>query len=51
MSYTSSWYLSYKYWKKTKLSNFKGELIEETFNEIYEFFFLEKLRLNLRDRF
>lgn len=36
MSNTSSWYLSYKYWGKTKLSNFKGEPIEETFKEIYE---------------
>ena len=36
MSNTSRWYLPYKYWKKTKLSKFKGKPIEETFMDIYK---------------
>jgi len=36
MSNNSRWYLAYKYWKKTKLSKFRGKPINKTFKEIYE---------------
>ena len=36
MSNQSKWYLAFKYWKKTKLSKFRGRPIDETFIEIYK---------------
>ena len=36
MGNNSRWYLAYKYWKKTKLSKFRGKPINETFKIIYE---------------
>jgi hypothetical protein len=36
MSNHSRWYLAYKYWKKTKLSKFRGRAIDKIFKDIYE---------------
>jgi len=36
MSNNSRWYLAYKYWKKTKLSRFRGKPVDKIFKDIYE---------------